>query len=487
MSMSDYRARSSAASYVVGWILLCSSLALFSTIAVMGGVPGLTADPSVITLGAIATWRYSWAGINLARAAAYQLRVFPRLRRSLPVGAHASHVYVVVLSYHMGAETNAAVYGALIRDLKFHGRPATVVACISDPADFEVLEAFQDLGKVRLIPLQQSNKSKRDAMERGLALLAQSNPPPGAVLALVDGDTVIPEGTFDRTVPFLVAEPELGALTTDNVPLVAGAAVAREWYRLRMRTRHELMSSLSLSERVLVLTGRFSLFRAEIALSPGFIAAVGHDGAYHWRLGRIGMLTGDDKSTWFCALRRGWKMMYVPDVAVYCLEKLPRQGFCDSTIALMFRYFGNMARNNARALKLGPRRTGYFTWLVLLDQRISPWTSLWGPLSAVALTLFYDQRVLAIYGCWVLLTRTAQCAIFGLFRLTFHPLFPFLQFYNQIVGAALKVTVFFNPDKQSWTRQLTGRTAARHYASSNLLMWLSLLLLATTAVVVLTL
>ena len=485
--MSDYQLHSSTTSYVVGWILLSSALALFSTIIVMSGVPELTADPSVITLGTVATWRYSWAAINLARAVAYQFAVFPRLRRSLPAGANASHIYVVVLSYRMGAEINAAVYGALISDLKRHGRPATVVACISDPVDFDLLKAFQELGKVRLIPLQQSNQGKRDAMERGLALLAQSNPPSGAILALMDGDTVIPEGTFDRTVPFLVADLELGALTTDNIPLVAGPAIAREWYRLRMRTRHELMSSLSLSERVLVLTGRLSLFRAEIALSPGFIAAVGHDGAYHWRLGRIGMLTGDDKSTWFCTLRRGWKLMYVPDVVVYCLEKPPRRGFCDSTIALMLRYFGNMARNNMRAIQLGPQRVGWFTWLVLLDQRVSPWTSLWGPLSAVALALFYDKRVLAIYVCWVLLTRTAQCAIFGLFRLTFHPLFPFLQFYNQIVGAALKVAVFFNPDKQSWTRQLTGRTAARYYASSAVLMWLSMLLLATTAVVVSTL
>ena len=487
MSMSDHRLHSSEISYVAGWILLVGTLAVFGTIIMMCGVPEVTADSSLITVGAIATWRYTWAAINLGRAVTYQFLVFPQIRSTLPPRANASHIYVVVLSYRMGAETNAAVYGALIRDLKRHGRPATVVACISDPVDFDVLSAFKDLGTVRLIPLQQSNKGKRDAMERGLALLAQSNPPCGAVLALMDGDTVVPEGTFDRIVPFLVADPELGALTTDNIPLVAGTALSREWYRLRMRNRHELMSSLSLSERVLVLTGRLSLFRAEIALSPGFVAAVGHDGAYHWRLGRIGMLTGDDKSTWFCALRRGWKLMYVPDVVVYCLEKLPRKGFWGSTTALMFRYFGNMARNNTRALRLGPRCVGLFTWLVLLDQRVSPWTSLWGPLSAVSLSLFYDKSVLPIYVCWVLLTRTVQCAIFGLFRLSFHPLFPFLQFYNQIVGASLKVAVFFNPDRQSWTRQLTGGVAARRHASSSVLLWLSLTLLASTAVVVSTL
>jgi mannuronan synthase len=487
VSLADYQSCSSTISYVVGWILLCGMFTASMIIAAMCGMPEVSPGVPLITLGAIATWRYSWAAINLMRALAYQFGAFLDLRRALPVGGNASHIYVVVLSYRMGAEINAAVYGALIRDLKRHGRPATIVACISDQMDIEVLEAFGDLGNVRVIALKQSKKGKRDAMERGLALLARDNPPPGAIVALMDGDTLVTEGTFDRTVPFLVADLELGALTTDNVPLVAGPPIVREWYRLRMRTRHELMSSLSLSGRVLVLTGRFSLFRAEIALAPGFIAAVGHDSSYHWRLGRIGMLTGDDKSTWFWTLRHGWKMLYVADVAVCCLEKSPRQGFCDSTMALMLRYFGNMTRNNTRAIELGPRRIGYFTWLALVDQRLSPWTSLWGPVSAVALALFYDARVLPIYVCWVLLSRTAQCAIYGLFRPCFHPLFTFLQFYNQIVGAAVKVAVSFNPDKQSWTRQSTGNGTAAYHASSAVLMWLSLLLLATTAIVVSTL
>ena len=484
MSLADYQPRSSTISYVVGWILLCNVFMAFLIITALCGIPEPASGAPLITLGAIATWRYSWAAINLMRAVAYQFRVFPDRRRSLPVGANASHIYVVVLSYRMGPEINAAVYGALIRDLKRHGRPATVVACISDQTDIEVLEAFRDLSNVRMIALKQSGKGKRDAMERGLALLARDNPPPDAIVALLDGDTLVPEGTFDRSVPFLLADLELGALTTDNVPLVAGPAIVREWYRLRMRTRHELMSSLSLSGRVLVLTGRFSLFRAEIALAPGFIAAVGHDSCYHWRLGRIGMLTGDDKSTWFWTLRSGWKMLYVPDVVVWCLEKPPREGFCDSTIALMLRYFGNMVRNNTRALALGPRRIGCFTWLALIDQRVSPWTSLWAPVSVVAAALVYDARVLPIYICWVLLSRTVQCAIYGLFRLSFHPLFTFLQFYNQIVGAAVKVVASFNPDRQSWTRQSTGNSTAAYHASSVVLMWLTLILLTTTAVVV---
>jgi len=114
--------------------------------------------------------------------------------------------------------------------------------------------------------------------------------------------------------------------------------------------------------------------------------------AYHWRLGRIGMLTGDDKSTWFWDAAPRMEADVCPDVVVYCLEKLPRQGFLrqhDRADAPLFR---NMARNNSRAFRLGPGCVGWFTWLVLLDQRISPWTSLWGPVSALALGLFYDKE-----------------------------------------------------------------------------------------------
>ncbi|HEX3412600.1 MAG TPA: hypothetical protein VHT00_12820 [Stellaceae bacterium] len=102
--MSDYRLHSSAMSYFAGWILLVSTLALFSTILIICGVPDLTADSSLIALGAIATWRYTWAAINLGRAVAYQFAAFPRIRRALPARANASHIYVVVLSYHMGAD-----------------------------------------------------------------------------------------------------------------------------------------------------------------------------------------------------------------------------------------------------------------------------------------------------------------------------------------------------------------------------------------------
>jgi len=152
-----------------------------------------------------------------------------------------------------------------------------------------------------------------------------------------------------------------------------------------------------LSGRVLVLTGRFSIFRAELALSRGFIAAVGRDACFSPSHGRIRMETGDDKSTWFWALRAGWNMLYVPDVTVCCLEKQPRPTFLNSSVTLMGRWYGNMARNSGRAIALGPRRLKVFVWIALIDQRVSPWTTLVSPIAATILVITGQYAAASAY------------------------------------------------------------------------------------------
>jgi hypothetical protein len=66
--------------------------------------------------------------------------------------------------------------------------------------------------------------------------------------------------------------------------------------------------------------------------------------------------------------RREWKLMYVPHVAN--AKAAPTRDFA-STIALMFRYFGNMVRNNTRALRLTAVRR-LVSVAGVTDQRISP-------------------------------------------------------------------------------------------------------------------
>lgn len=472
-SYSTYRRRSRPLSYGVGWALL--GLIVLGAIAVIdaSGLPHETHPAGLILgLGALATWRYGWATLNAVRAVYYCSIAFPRRRRAAVVAKPASHVCVVVLSFQMDNLLNAAVYEALLRNLAAYGQPATVVACVSDQADVAQLRMLEVPSNVQLVPLQQSKRGKRDAMERGLDFLADTPIPPGAVVVLLDGDTLLPDATLTRSVPILLNDNRVGAITTDNDPLVAGSDVAREWYKLRMRSRHVLMSSLSLSGRVLVLTGRFSIFRAELALSRGFIAAVGRDACFSPRHGRIRMETGDDKSTWFWALRAGWNMLYVPDVTVYCLEKQPRPTFFDSSVTLMGRWYGNMARNSGRAIALGPGRLRVFVWIALIDQRISPWTTLVSPVAATLLVITGQYAAASAYVLWIIMTRTFQTMLLARLGREFHPFQPMLQYYNQMIGSGLKIYAFFNPQRQKWTRQQAGTTAT--VDRSNRAMWMSI-------------
>jgi glycosyltransferase Alg8 len=258
-----------------------------------------------------------------------------------------------------------------------------------------------------------------------------------------------------QAAPFFT-DTGMGAITTDERVEIRSTDLAlfRDWFALRFNQRQVMMSSMGLSQRVLTLTGRMSVVRADLATNPDFVAQVQSDFIDHWRLGRVNFLTGDDKSTWFWLLKNGYKMGYLPDVASLSMESQPRPGFVDSAVTLMVRWFGNMLRTNGRALSLSPWRIGWFTWWSILDQRIGIWTTLSGPISVLLAAVFVEPMVLPAYVGWVMFTRYAYCWILALVRLTTFPIsYPFLLYFSQITGAAVKSFVLFRLDRQRWTRQ----------------------------------
>jgi glycosyltransferase Alg8 len=119
-----------------------------------------------------------------------------------------------------------------------------------------------------------------------------------------------------------------------------------------------------------------------------------------------------------------------------------------------------MLRTNARALALGPRRIGPFTWWSILDQKLGIWTTLAGPISVALATLFVEPWVLPAYVAWVMATRYVFCWVLATMRGRAFPItYPFLLYFGQIVGAAVKSYVLFRLDRQRWTRQSTGPAA----------------------------
>jgi mannuronan synthase len=309
--------------------------------------------------------------------------------------------------------------------------------------------------RVKLEFVRIAGTGKRDGLANAFRAVAASAPPADAVACVVDGDTILTPGLLRGCVPLFKLFPKAMALTTDEVCDVVGARIFREWYSMRFAQRQVLMCSIGLSRHVLTLTGRMSAFRASVLTDPEFISRVEEDFIEHWRFGRLKFLTGDDKSSWYHILEMGGEMLYVPDVHIKTVEVPPLPSFVGSATVLMIRWFGNMLRTNGRAIALGPRRMGLFTWWCVLDQRISMWTSLVGPVAAIGLALSADPFILALYILWVALTRFLQTLVLLTMRSEVSAYYPFLLYFNQIYGSMVKVFVLFRLDRQKWTRQNT--------------------------------
>ncbi|MCB1783646.1 MAG: glycosyltransferase family 2 protein [Alphaproteobacteria bacterium] len=416
----------------------------------------------IFVVGILAIWRYSWGLVHFLRSMIYRKIVFPRYRAAATAQVDAlmpAHVYLLVTSFRIEAETSLRVFRAAIDEAINCGVPATVVASIVEMADeFMVKDLFrqaQPPEHVKLQIVRIPGTGKRDGLAQGFRAISRDMPKPGAIVAVIDGDSVLEDGLIRKCAPFFKMMPNLGALTTDEECDVKGSQIIREWHHLRFAQRQVLMSSVALSRKVLTLTGRMSMFRAEIIIDPEFIAHVEEDSIDHWRLGRFKFLTGDDKSSWYSVLKKGYDMLYVPDTVVMTVEHPPSDNFFKATTQLMFRWFGNMLRTNGRALALGPHRIGLFTWWCVLDQRISMWTSLAGPLFAIMLVIKHSIAFFPIYVAWIAFTRWVMTLMLLSARPVLSWYYPFLIYYNQVWGSMIKTYVFFRLDKQSWTRQKT--------------------------------
>lgn len=452
---------------VLGHLCYLAVLALL-VLSIPPGALGHVSD-GLIVVGVVGAWRYGWALVNYLRSLWYRAVAYPRLKAraftahaALPVKGHA---WFLITSYKIDSETTRRVYRALFRAASEAEGGATIVASVVETSDARLIRrlfAAMDvpMDGVRLIVDQIPGTGKRDALARSLRLIARQAPSRRDILLLVDGDSCVPEDIVAASAPFFT-DPDVGALTTDEAAEIRDPGLFADWFALRFTQRQMMMSSMGLSGRVLTLTGRMSVFRADLATQAEFIRMVQHDHIDHWRLGRVDFLTGDDKSTWFWLLKRGYRMLYLPDVTSVSLESQPKPGFVDSAVTLMIRWFGNMLRTNARALALGPQRTGLFTWWSILDQKLGIWTTLAGPISVALAAIFVEPLVLPAYVAWVMATRYVFCWVLATVRGQPFPVtWPVLLYFGQIVGAGVKSYVLFRLDRQRWTRQSTGLAGA---------------------------
>lgn len=434
-----------------------------AVVTLPSGGAGADVRSVVVAIGLIGLWRYSWAVVHLGRSLWYRKIAFPPMRRRAEHALATSgvgHAFMLITSFRIDEPTTTKTYAGAFRAAARASGGATVVASIVDIADEVLISELAAAMYGEALPftlrfVRIPGTGKRDALAHGFRAIAAYDPGPNDTVSVIDGDSIVPDDLIERCAGFFLLDPRLGALTTDEVCTVEGSRVFREWYSLRFVQRQILMSSNGLARRVLTLTGRMSMFRAGLACDPTFIDAVQNDYVNHWRLGKIRMLTGDDKSSWYWLLSHGYLMYYVPDLQVETIEQPPSPRFVESARVLMTRWFGNMLRTNGRALALGPHRIGLFTWLAVLDQRISMWTSLSGLALALLGSFFVSPWALAYYIVWVMITRYVVVLSFLATRDRVSIWYVPLLYFNQIFGSTIKVMVFFRLDRQRWTRQKT--------------------------------
>lgn len=436
---------------------------ILSVAAVASAVPASAFSGGAgvfLTLGVIGLWRYSWAFVNFVRAHLYIRFAYPRRRaaaEALYNQRRPAHAFFLATSYKIEAAITARVYRSIFQAARRSPGGSTVVASVVDVADERLIRAvatqvLAGIDTVEVVIDRIDGTGKRDALATSLRSIARRYPSADDVVLLIDGDTQIPADIVEQAAPFF-AGGKVGALTTHERAEIDDAPLFRDWFKLRFTQRQMMMSAVALGGRVLTLTGRMSVFRADLATNPEFIASVEQDYIDHWRLGRVKFLTGDDKSTWFWLLKNGYEMAYLPDVACVSMETQPKPGFVESAVTLMRRWFGNMLRTNGRALALSPTKIGLFAWWSILDQRVSMWTTLTAPVGIVLFSVFVDPLIAVAYVAWVMATRYAYCWLLATFGGPFPITYPFLLYFGQLFGAAIKTSVMFRLDRQRWTRQ----------------------------------
>ncbi len=411
----------------------------------------------LFTLGVLGTWRWSWWIIQVIRSRIYLHWVFPRWRRranSIPV-EDLPPVYFLVPTYKEKPWITERVFLAIAKEAKTLAHPVTILVTSGSDAENElILEIVRSvdpqLKHVRLIFMVQTGEGKRKAMADGLRELARHNPPADSVVALMDGDSELTAGSLLGCLPFFRLFPNIGALTTDELPRVEGSYLFSEWFHLRLSQRHYQMCSVGLSRKVLCLTGRFSLFSSEIALAPTFIDQLENDTLDDWLWGKFKFLSGDDKSTWFWLLQRGYQMLYIPDVIVYSIETISGD-LLTRAYQNMRRWYGNMLRNSDRAIAIGPQKTGWFVWYCLVDQRISFWTTLITPGSLLIGLGQGNWLLVGLIGAWILFSRPIILAIIftgrqSLLKPIHLPIFLLAQWSSCLV----KIWTQMNLAQQKW-------------------------------------
>ena len=176
-------------------------------------------------VGLIGTWRYGWGVLHFARSIVYRRVAFPRLRAEAAgdlcrVEAAAGVPAGDQLPHRCAAPRRGST---ALRSKRRSGHPArpSIVASIVEMADQRLIKALFDRmvhegEPVELVFVRIAGTGKRDALAYGFRAIARRNPDPHDLVAVIDGDSIVPPDLIASCAPFFLLDERVGALTTDE-------------------------------------------------------------------------------------------------------------------------------------------------------------------------------------------------------------------------------------------------------------------------------
>ncbi len=415
-----------------------------------------------LALGALGVWRYGWWATHALRAEIFRARRWPAMRAAADAcwaeGWRPRRLHIQMTTYLEEPAITRAVIAAIIAQVRRERIPTALWVGTGAAADEAVIRAMVETHAADLPPglfevtlLRQNQPGKRMAIGLILRGMSRCGVAADDIVMFMDGDAVLGGDVLRKCLPMFAADPALQALTTDEEAICFGPGWIRSWLAMRFAQRRIAMQSHALSDRVLTLTGRMSLFRARHVISPAFIRTIEADHLDHWLWGRFRFLSGDDKSSWYHLLRLGAKMTYVPDATVYTVEVI-RGGGLGRMVQNFRRWSGNMLRNGSRAIALGPRAMPPFIWWCLVDQRLAMWTMMVAPVLAAFATWREPAYIFSVV-LWILGTRLVLSLYLARHARQADPSWPFILYLNQVINAAVKIYMIFHLARQRWTNR----------------------------------
>ncbi|MBL4800644.1 MAG: glycosyltransferase [Emcibacter sp.] len=427
-------------------------------------LPNRLWDPEVreitFVIGVLGVWRYGWWFTHAVRAFIYGRFVYPDIRLKgqevWDSGWRPRHMHFMMTTYNEHRDITEKVVRSILLEMRDAGVPGTIWLGSVVRFDEDIVSDFlrreaRDLD-VTLRIIRQNVSGKRAAIGLVLRAMSRDGVENDDLVVFIDGDFILSRGAIGRCMPLFKMYPKLQACTTDEEVICIGPRWIETWLKMRFSQRRLAMQSHALSNRVLTLTGRMSVFRASHLLKLELIRLLEADHLNHWLWGDFRFLSGDDKSTWYYMLKHNVQMLYIPDALGYTVEVIEGSGM-DRMVQNFRRWSGNMLRNGSRAISLGPRRMPFFIWWCLIDQRLSMWTMLVSPVLAVCGTLIVGPSYFLSYLIFIALSRMLlSLFLFGYSR-KIEMTYPWVLYLNQLINAAVKVYCVFRLSKQKWANR----------------------------------